>query len=68
MGKNMKRRLDIQAYILPNMEDSKCPQIIEKSVQMIKELATSGITDIFGTPKVNDSNVQAMITSIGMGW
>ena len=49
------------------MEDSKCPQIIEKSVQMIKELATSGITDIFGTPKVNDSNVQAMITSIGMG-
>ena len=67
MGKNMKRRLDIQAYILPNMADSKCPQIIEKSVQMIKELATSGITDIFGTPKVNDSNVQAMITSIGMG-
>ncbi len=29
--------------------------------------ATSGITDIFGTPKVNDSNVKAMITSIGMG-
>ena len=60
----MKHRLDIQAYILPNMEDNKCPQTIEKSVQMIKELATSGITDIFCTPKVNDSNVQAIITSI----
>lgn len=60
----MKRRLDIQAHILPNMEDSKCPQTIENSVQMIKGLATSGITDIFCTPKVDDSNVQAIITSI----
>ena len=47
MGKDMKRILDLHTHILPAMEDGKGPQTMAESVQMIKDLVASGITDIF---------------------
>ena len=38
MGKNMKRLLDLHAYILPAMEEGKGPQTMAESVQMVKDL------------------------------
>ena len=64
MGKDMKRILDLHAHILPAMEDGKGPQIMAESVQMIKDLVASGITDIFCTPKVNVLTVQSFIASV----
>lgn len=60
MGKKMKRILDLHTYILPAMADGKGPQSMAESVQMVKDLVSSGITDIFCTPKVNELNVQIL--------
>ena len=43
----MKRILDLHTYILPAMADGKGPQSMAESVQMVKDLVRSGITDIF---------------------
>ena len=64
MGKDMKRILDLHTHILPAMEDGKGPQTMAESVQMIKDLVASGITDIFCTPKVNILTVQSFIASV----
>ena len=64
MGKKMKRILDLHTYILPAMADGKGPQSMAESVQMVKDLVSSGITDIFCTPKVNELNVQTVVESV----
>lgn len=64
MGKKMKRILDLHTYILPAMADGKGPQSMAESVQMVKDLVRSGITDIFCTPKVNELNVQTVVESV----
>lgn len=66
MGKNMKRLLDLHAYILPAMEEGKGPQTMAESVQMVKDLVESGITDVFCTPKVTEQNVYSLIESMNV--
>lgn len=64
MGKNMKRILDLQTHILPGIEEGKGPQTMAESVQMIKGLVASGITDIFCTPKVNTHNLYSILKTL----
>lgn len=62
----MKRVVNLQAHLLPGLELGVGPNTLAESVHMVKDLAAIGMTDIYCTPKVNDSNLISVVAAMNL--